>query len=83
MSCDITSSTRLKEDSRVEIIYQSEDALWYNQQQGSHVISDNKLVENRIIHFYIKQSNELTSWAKLILLDRIAILDDVQTKGHL
>ncbi|KAB8028620.1 GNAT family N-acetyltransferase [Fluviispira multicolorata] len=67
-------------DSTIELIQNQEQVNWYNKQRGNDIINWSKINDKSILFFCAKIDDKLASWARLIINNNYAVIDDVQTK---
>ncbi|WP_186645195.1 GNAT family N-acetyltransferase [Fluviispira vulneris] len=79
MSLKLNKSHYNSNDPTIECIQDQDQVNWYNEQRGKVIINFDKMLFKNILFFCAKVDNSLASWARLIINNNYAVIDDVQT----
>ncbi|MGI0116007.1 GNAT family N-acetyltransferase [Zooshikella sp. RANM57] len=79
MSLAMNQLQAQKPQHDVKVLNSNDEVNWFNEQRGADVVCLDRFNKNGVVMYYLRDGQNLISWARAIFAGNEMIIDDVQT----
>ncbi|WP_027707224.1 GNAT family N-acetyltransferase [Zooshikella ganghwensis] len=79
MSLDVSQLPGLLPQHEVKVLSNKDEVVWFNAQRGEDVVCLERFNKNDVVMYYLRDGQNLISWARAISAGSDMVVDDVQT----